>query len=112
MDADLKGRLEVRDAVEAMIKNLASIVERSPATVTPAADFNPLLERARRAFPSSEAIRDMPKVEREGVTLFDLLAKLSILDGAIKADFTARNVAAVADHNQRIRRERGTWLSR
>ena len=113
MDTDqLKTRLEVRDAVEGMIKNLAPIVESSPATVTPAQDFNPLLERARRAFPSSEAIRDMARVEREGVTLFDLLTKLSIIDGAIKADFSARAVAAVSDHNERVRRQRGTWLGR
>jgi len=35
----------------------------------------------------------MAKVEGQGVTLFDLLAKLSILDGAIKAHFAALQYA-------------------
>ena len=36
IDADLKARLEVKEAVEAMIKNLGPIVERNPATLTKA----------------------------------------------------------------------------
>jgi hypothetical protein len=94
MEADLQARLEVRDGVEAMIENLGPIVGRNPATITKAGDFNALLERARSAFPQSVAIRDMPKVEDGGVTLFDLLSKLSILKGAVRADFAARNYAA------------------
>lgn len=107
-DLDLQARMEVRDAVEAMIKNLGPIAERNPATVTRAADFNPLLERARRVFPVSDAIREMSKVEGEGVTLFDLLSKLSVLGGAIKADFTTRSYAAAAEHNRRLR-QRGPY---
>jgi hypothetical protein len=90
MEMDLQARLEIRDGVEAMIENLAPIVSRNPATMTKAGDFNALLERARSAFPQSAAIRDMPKVEDAGVTFFDLLSKLSILKGAVRADFHAR----------------------
>jgi hypothetical protein len=92
METDLQARLEVRDGVEAMIENLAHIVNRNPATMTKAGDFNALLERARSAFPQSAAIRYMPKIEDSGVTFFDLLTKLSILIGAVKADFSARTI--------------------
>jgi hypothetical protein len=112
METDLQARLEVRDAVEGMIKNLGPIVERNPTTLTKAPDFNALLERARGAFPDSAAIREMPKIEDGGVALFDLLAKLSIIAGAVKASFSARSHAAVEEHNRQTRRENREWLGR
>lgn len=81
--------------------------KRMPTQKSSIEDFNALLERGRNTFLGSEAVRDMPKIEGAGVTFFDLLGKLSILDGAIKADFKARNIAAVEEAN---RRNRGQWL--
>jgi len=101
MEADLQARLEVRDGVEAMIENLSSIVSKNPATMTKGGDFNALLERARTAFPKSVAIKDMPKIEDAGVTFFDLLSKLSILKGAVRADFAARNYEAAENQSRR-----------
>jgi len=109
VDQDLQARLEVRGAVESMIKNLGPIAERKPETATKGEDFNALLERARQIFPASQAAKDMPKVEG-GTTFADLLQKLSILDGAIKADFAARNYAETEEYNERNRQQWGRGL--
>jgi hypothetical protein len=100
--------LEVREAVEAMLTNLGKLAERNPEASMRSDDFDALLERAKSAFSASAAIRDVKKVE--GVTtLADLFGKLSILQGAVKAAFTARNTEAIRRHNeeQRSRYERG-----
>jgi hypothetical protein len=103
MDTEHRARVEIREAVHAMIENLKPIAERHPGTVTTASHFNSLLERARRSFPDSEAIRDIPRTGNDGVTFFDLLSMLSVLSGAVKADFAARNAAAMRQQNERTR---------
>lgn len=95
--------LEVREAIEAMITNLGRLAERNPEASVKGDDFDALLERARTTFPQSAAIRDVKKIG--GITtLADLFGKLSILQGAVKAAFTARNMEAVERHNQEAER--------
>ena len=104
MEADLQARLEIRDAVAAMIQNLQPLAQGKPEATTRGDDFNRVLERARSVFSASGAIQDLPKIE--GVaTLVDLLGKLSILGGAINADFSARSYAAAERHNKRVERQ-------
>jgi len=95
-----------------MIENLTPIVGRNPGAMTKAEDFNALLQRARNAFPRSVAIQEMPKVHDGGVTFFDLLAKLSILKGAVKADFVTRVHEASEEEARRSDRYRNPLLDR
>lgn len=94
-DPELHARLEIKGAVESMIKNLGPIAERNPQATIKGEDFNTLLERAREVFPGSGAMRDLSKIE-DVTTFADLLAKLSILAGAVKADFSARSIEEAA----------------
>lgn len=94
--------LEIEQTTEAMIQNWAPLAQRNPEVSVKGDDFDALLRRAREAFPQSEAIAEIKEVN--GVTtLIDVLGKLSIIGGAVKAAFAARNLAAAEAHNARLR---------
>ena len=98
---------EVVTIAEAMIKTFEPLAERNPQATMQGDDFNSLLQRARTAFPNSQAIRDLKDID--GVTtLADLLGKLSVIAGAGRATFSERNVEAVRRHNEQARRR---WSS-
>lgn len=103
-DATLQARLEIRDAVAAMIENLKPIAERHPEAPTTGEDFNLLLDRARATFPDSAALRDTPCIDK-GTNVVDLLLKLAVVQGAVGADFSARGVAETEAYNRRVDRE-------
>jgi hypothetical protein len=97
--------LEVRYSVEAMIVNLERLAHYNPEAAITGEDFDAVLQRAQAAFPHSAAIRDLKKVG--GVTtLADVFAKLSILQGAVKAAFATRNMEEMARRNEENRRRR------
>ncbi len=48
-------------------------------------DFNMLLEHAKHVFPGLPMVQRMKPVE-DGTSMGDLMFKLSVLDGATKAD--------------------------
>jgi hypothetical protein len=93
--------LEVRNTAEAILSHLKVVAEHKPDAVVEPADFNALLERAKAAFPSSGAIRDM-KPASGVMSVSDLLVKVSIISGATKAAFTSRNLRAAEEHNRRL----------
>lgn len=96
--------LEILNTVQALVKHLAPLAEKNPEASVRGDDFNALLKRARAALPSSGAIRDLKEVENV-TNLVDLFGKLSIIEGAVQAFFTARSHAAIRPHNQKIGRE-------
>jgi hypothetical protein len=97
--------LEVRYSVEAMLINLERLAHHNPEAPIRGEDFDAVLQRAQAAFPHSAAIRDVKKIG--GVTtLADAFAKLSILQGAVKAAFAMRNVEEMAKLNEENRRRR------
>ncbi len=100
----MTAELEVAKTVEAMIKNLASLAERNPEASVKGDEFNALLRRARTAFPQSEAIHDLKEIDTV-TTLADLFGKLSMIEGAVKATFTARTNEAIRRHNLRQREQ-------
>ncbi len=77
---------EVREAVEVMLRNLSPLAEHNPEALVSGEDFNALLVRARAALPQSPAIKELKGIQKS-TTLTDLLVKLSILSGAVKATF-------------------------
>ena len=94
---------EVKEAIEEMIKILSPLAERNPEASITGEDFNKLLLRARAALPQSPAIRDLEKINQT-TTLMDLLVKLSILSGAIKATFDDGSSAVRSEERDRFHR--------
>jgi len=94
--------LEVHEAVEAMIANLGKIAERNPEASVKGDDFDALLHRAQSAFPGSAAIREVKPIGSL-TTLADLFSKLSVVQGAVKAAFTARNMESARRANEESR---------
>ena|SRR5438874_12927648 len=94
---------EVRDSVEAMIANLGRIAERNPEASVKGEDFDALLKRAQTTFPNSAAIRDVKPIGSM-TTLADLFSKLSVLQGSVKAAFTAYQAESVRRHNEEAER--------
>src|SRR6266404_4772642 len=102
--------VEVREAVEALIKNLKPMADQHPESSITGNDFNALLERSRLAFPASAAIRDVSRIDNL-TTLADLFGKLSILQGAVNAAFKVRNSEAVRRQNDENRQRRSSYWS-
>ncbi len=83
--ADL--RKEVADAVHYMIENLKpALASGGNASIAGAfEDFNALLGRAKKAYPSLQTIQEMKALEG-ATTVAGLVAKLSAMQGAIIAE--------------------------
>ena len=97
-------RNEVAQSLELIVVNMKSMAEKTPSAAVHADDFNALLARAKKAFPDLPTIQDMKAIDG-GTNLGTVLLKVSILQGAVAADFTQRNVEAAARANARTRRQ-------
>lgn len=95
----LDRRDEVKEVVVQMIANLKTLAERKPEAPVKGDDFNAILADAKEVFPGLLTIQRMNPVEG-GTTMGDLMIKLSALDGAIKADVSARFHAEIERQNR------------
>lgn len=79
-------RGEVDTEVVSLLQSLNSIADKNPDSPIGGAfdDFNRLLERAKEAFPSARSIQEMAHII-SGDSLITVIAKLSIIKGAIDA---------------------------
>ena len=96
-------RNEVAQSLELIVVNIKSMAETTPNAAVDADDFNALLGRAKKAFPNLPTVQEMKAIDG-GTNLGTILLKVSILQGAVSADFTHRNVEDAARENQRTRR--------
>ena len=79
-------RDEVDTEVVSLLQSLNSIADKNPDSPIGGAfdDFNRLLERAKEAFPGARSIQEMSHII-SGDSLITVIAKLSIIKGAIDA---------------------------
>ena len=102
-------RNEVAQSLELIVVNMKTMAEKTPTSAVDADDFNALLARAKKAFPNLSTVHEMKAVDG-GTNLGTVLLKVSILQGAVAADFNQRHVEAAAKRaNESPRRE---WFTR
>jgi hypothetical protein len=101
-------RNEVALSLELIVANMKAMAEKTPNVAVDADDFNALLARAKKTFPSLPTIQEMKTVDG-GTNLGSIFLKVSILQGAVSSDFSRRNVEAVERENQRTRRQWGEF---
>src|SRR2546422_9915057 len=104
-------RNEVADSLELIVVNMKSMAEKTPSVAVDADDFNALLTRAKKAFPNLPTVQEMEAIDG-GTNLGTILLKLSILQGAVAADFTQRRVEDMERENERTRRQWGEFHGR
>jgi len=97
-------REEVRQSLDWIVENMKSMAEKTPNAAVDADDFNALLARAKRAFPNLPTVQEMKTVDG-GTNLGTLLLKVSILQGAAKADWAQRVIEANEEADRRYRGE-------
>ena len=102
-------RDEIRSALKKIVENMKSMAEKTPSAPVDADDFNSVLDHAKKAFPDLSTIQQMKPIDG-GASLGTVLLKISILQGAIDADFARRMQEAVQKANQRPRVK--GWLDR
>ncbi len=93
-------RDEVRSALKMILANMKAMAEKTPTAPVDAEDFNSLLAHAKKAFPNLPSVQGMKAIDG-GANLGTVLLKVSILHGAIDADWARR----IDEANQEANRE-------
>ncbi len=90
-------RDEVRTSLRCLIENMKVLAEKNPGMQVPPADFNSLLDRAKKAFPELATVQEMGGIETtDGMTnIGTVLMKASILQGPVDQAQRVRAAAAV-----------------
>lgn len=70
--------------VRTMLEHVQAIAEKNPGAGAEPADFNAVLDQAKKAFPGAAGVQTMQPFER-GTTFGDLAARLAALAGALAA---------------------------
>jgi hydroxylamine reductase (hybrid-cluster protein) len=83
-----------------IVVNMKSMAEKMPTTPIDADDFNSVLAHAKKAFPNLPTIQEMKSLVG-GASHGTVLLKVSILQGAVEADWTRR----IEELNQEATRE-------
>jgi len=98
-------RNEVAQSLELIVVNMKSMAEKTPNAPVDAEDFNALLARAKKAFLNLPTVQEMKAIDGR-TNLGTILLKISILQGAIFADFSQRNIEDMERENEERRRQR------
>ncbi len=101
-------RDEVRRALKMIVENMKSMAEKTPTAPVGADDFNSVLDFAKKAFPNLPTVQGMKALDG-GATLGTVLLKVSILQGAVEADWVERIAEENEKADRRYRREQGEF---
>jgi hypothetical protein len=101
---------EVKNAVEEMTKVFAALAEHAPTLSVRGEDFNAMLKRAKDIISDSPALQDMKDIV-ESTTVADLLVKLTIIGGAVKAKVHEGMRTAAANSQNRRRSHPSSYLT-
>jgi hypothetical protein len=76
----------LRRTVDQLIISIRPIAERNPGHDTQKEDFERILEAAKGHFPYNEVIWNMDSGPGKGISVIDLIQKLSIIKTAIEME--------------------------